>query len=71
MSRALDVIEAKWIDHLNGPLDMAQIAVGCMLGWVDFRLGERNWRQGRPKLAAWEAAFAQRPSMLATKPRAV
>jgi glutathione S-transferase len=71
MARALDVIEAKWIDHLNGPLDMAQIAVGCMLGWLDFRLDARQWRVGRPKLAAWEAEFAQRPAMLATKPQAV
>lgn len=68
VSRALDAIEAGWLDHLNGPLDMAQVAVGCALGYLDFRMGARNWREGRPNLAAWEARFAQRPAMQATKP---
>ncbi len=68
VARALDAIEATWIDHLNGPLDMAQVAVGCALGYLDFRMAARNWREGRPKLAAWEAGFAQRPAMQATKP---
>ena len=47
---------------------MAQVAVGCALGYLDFRMGARNWREGRPNLAAWEARFAQRPAMQATKP---
>lgn len=70
IARALDAIESGWMDHLAGPLDMAQIAVGCALGYLDFRLGARNWREGRPRLAEWEAAFAQRPAMQATKPPA-
>lgn len=70
IDRALDVLETRWIDHLNGPFDMAQIAVGCALGYLDFRHGSRNWRKGRPKLTAWEAAFAERPSMKATVPTA-
>lgn len=68
IARALDVIEQDWIDDLNGPLTMAQIAVGCTLGWLDFRLGAREWRNGRPRLAAWEAEFAKRPAMQATVP---
>lgn len=70
VARALDAIEAQWMDHLAGPLDMAQIAVGCALAYLDFRLDARNWRDGRPRLAAWEAGFAQRPAMQATKPPA-
>jgi glutathione S-transferase len=68
IDRTLDAIEAGWMTHLEGPLDMAQVAVGCALGYLDFRLGARQWRDGRPKLTAWEAAFAQRPAMQATKP---
>jgi glutathione S-transferase len=68
VSRALDVIEARWLAHLNGPLDMAQIAVGCATGYLDLRHGARNWREGRPGLAAWDAAFAARPAMVATRP---
>lgn len=69
VARALDAIEARWMAHLAGPLDMGQIAVGCALGYLDFRQAARDWRVGRPALAAWEAGFAARPSMLATRPR--
>ena len=68
VSRALDATEDQWIDHMAGPLDMAQVALGCALSYLDFRHGDRNWREGRPKLAAWEAKFAQRESMVATVP---
>lgn len=70
VARALDTLEARWIDHLSGPLDIGQIAVGCALGYLDFRHGARNWREGRPRLAAWAAGFSARPSMTATVPRA-
>lgn len=68
IERALDALEARWMSHLHGPLDMGQIAVGCALGYVDFRHDARNWREGRPLLAAWEAAFASRDSMKASAP---
>jgi glutathione S-transferase len=68
VSRALDVLNTRWISHLVGPLDMGQIAVGCALGYLDFRHGDRNWRQGRDALAAWEARFSERASMEVTRP---
>jgi len=68
ISRALDALESRWMSHLHGPLDMGQIAVGCALGYVDFRHADRNWRAGRASLAAWEAKFAARDSMTATVP---
>ena len=70
ISRALDAMETRWISHLHGPLDIGQIAVGCALGYLDFRHADRDWRQGRPALAAWDAAFAARPSMQSTRPPA-
>ncbi len=70
IARALDSVEARWMPHLTGPLDMAQIAVGCALGYLDFRHGARVWRDGHPALTAWHAAFAARASMAATAPPA-
>lgn len=70
IARALDALEANWIDHLSGPLDMGQLAVGCALSYLDFRLAERGWRTGRPELTGWERNIAARPSMLATVPKA-
>ena len=69
IDRALDVLETRWTDHLNGPLDMGQIATACALGYLDFRHAARQWRQSRPHLAAWDATFAARPSMQATQPQ--
>ncbi len=68
VTRALDAVEADWIAHLKGPLCMGQIAIGCALGYLDFRHRPRDWRAGHPRLAEWEAAFAARPSMAATVP---
>ncbi|QCO56173.1 glutathione S-transferase [Pseudorhodobacter turbinis] len=70
VDRALDALENRWMAHLHGALDMGQIAVACALAYVDFRHGVRNWREGRPALAKWEADFAARDSMKATVPPA-
>ena len=67
-ARALDAIEARWMSHLNGRLDAAHIGLGCALGYIDFRLADRNWRENRPLLAAWYAEFSKRDSMQATEP---
>ena len=41
------------------------------LAHLDFRFAEDSWRDRRPKLAAWHARFAERPSMRATTPEDV
>ena len=68
ITRGLDVIEAQWMSHLSGPVTVAQIAVACALGYLDFRHADAPWREGRPNLAAWYAGFAARPAMVATAP---
>ena len=68
VARALDALEAQWLSHLHGPLTMAQIAIGCALGYLDLRHDDRGWRNGHPGLAAWFAEFGARPSMQATAP---
>jgi glutathione S-transferase len=68
ITRALDTLESRWMSHLHGPLDMGQISVACALGYLDFRHGARNWREGRPSLAAWYSSFAERESLKTTMP---
>jgi glutathione S-transferase len=68
IARALDALEDRWMSHLAGPLDMAQIAVACALGYLDFRHDARGWRNGHPALAAWYEGFAARDSMAQTVP---
>ncbi len=68
VERALDALESGWEGHLDGPLDMAQIAVGVVLEYLDFRHDDRDWRKGRDALAKWQAEFAQRDTMQKTQP---
>lgn len=68
IDRALSALEDRWLSHLAGPVDMGQIAVGCALGYLDFRHAERDWRSTHRALAAWQADFAVRPAMQATAP---
>ena len=65
---ALDVINTSWMSHLAGPLDASHIAVGCALGYLDFRHDARGWRTGVDALAKWNEAFQERESMQATAP---
>lgn len=68
IAAAMDALEARWMSHLAGPLDMGQIAVACALSYIDFRQPERDWRSARPQLAAWVDTFNQRDSMQKTRP---
>lgn len=69
VDRTLTALEARWMGHLSGRLDVAHIAIGCALGYLDFRHPDRDWRTGRDGLAKWHEAFSARPSMQATAPQ--
>ena len=65
INAALDDLENNWSAALT-EVSAGSIAVAVTLGYIDFRLGELNWRNGRPKLAAFHEAFSQRDSMMKT-----
>jgi glutathione S-transferase len=65
---ALDALEAEAGSFGNG-VDIGLIAIGCALGYLDFRYPDERWREKRPKLAAWFETFSKRPSMAATAPQ--
>lgn len=50
------------------PFDIGHIALGVALGYLDFRFGELAWRDGHPRLTAWQAGFDARPSVRANLP---
>lgn len=68
VARSLTTLNTRWMSHLHGPLDMGQIAVGCALGYLDFRHSARDWRRGNDALAAWFKGFESRDSMQASMP---
>lgn len=69
VQQALDVLEGE-VGGFAGEPDIGQIAVACSIGWLEFRKPAGENRAGRPKLFAWYDRFAQRPSMVATAPKA-
>ena len=69
IARSLDALESRSMPLLQGPLNIGQIGVGCALGYLDLRHGDRDWRAGRDGLAAWERGFAARAAMAATAPK--
>ena len=50
--------------------NLADIAMACMLFWVEFRMPELAWREAHPNLGAWAARMEARPSFAATRPKA-
>lgn len=71
IDRGLSALNARWMSHLQGPLDIGQISVGCALGYIDLRHGARGWRTGNEALATWFESFDSRPAMQASAPPAV
>lgn len=67
VARGCGAINSRWMSHLHGPLNGAQIAVGCALGYLDLRHDALGWRTENGSLAAWFAEFEQRTSMQDTK----
>jgi glutathione S-transferase len=47
---------------------LADIAVGCALGYIDFRFGSIDWRGRYPNLARLYEKLAARPSFAETQP---
>jgi len=68
ITRALDRLNADGARLVSGPVNAAQIATGCALGYLDFRHSDRDWREGRPDLAAFAEAFNARDEMQKTQP---
>ena len=68
IENALDALTARWMSHLAGPVDAGVIAIGCALGYLDFRHPTREWRKGRDALDDWYAVFSERAAMQATRP---
>lgn len=47
---------------------LSDIAVGCALGYLDFRFQDIGWRESHPNLARLYEKLAQRPSFIDTAP---
>jgi glutathione S-transferase len=60
--------ENKWC--VDETFSLADIALGCMLGWLDLRYADMNWRKSYPNLARHFEEMMKRPSFSETTPPA-
>ena len=52
----------------NVHMNLSDIAVGCALGYLDFRFPQIDWRGAHPNLAKLMGKLSQRPSFTDTVP---
>jgi glutathione S-transferase len=56
-------------DHeLSDPVNLAHLALGSLLGYIDFRWPDHAWRDRFPNVSSWFARLEQRPSFAKTRP---
>lgn len=67
IDRGLAAMEQS-VTRFGTEIDLAQINFGVLLDYLDFRLPDIDWRAQCPRLNAWQASFAERPSMVVTRP---
>lgn len=67
VERTLGVLERE-ADRLAGGFTIGSVAVGCALGYLDFRFGAEPWREAHPRLAAWFEGVSGEPAMARTVP---
>lgn len=65
--RGLDNLE-NTVSEWGNNLDIGVISVACVLGWLDFRFANEDWRTGRDQLNSWFAEFSKRESIKNTMP---
>ncbi len=62
----LDITKKKWC--VNETFSLADIAVGCMLGYIDLRFKQLNWQDKFTNLAKHYSVLIKRPSFKQTMP---
>ncbi len=66
-AKTLESLEAEADALARTPYGIGHIAIGCALSYIDFRFAGDPWREQHPRLAAWHATVAARPSFRATE----
>ena len=60
----LEAETAAWGDEFA----IGQVGAACVLGYLDFRFADWDWRGGHPQLKGWFERVSARPSVSATRP---
>lgn len=66
---ALNSLETEISDLNAAPFSIGHIALGCALGYLDFRMTDLDWRKIAGRLADWYSETMTRPSFIETIPK--
>jgi glutathione S-transferase len=69
VATGLDLVEAE-CEGFGDRLDIGTLTIACALGYLDFRFGDLQWRNGRARAARWFERVSARPSLRDTVPHA-
>jgi glutathione S-transferase len=67
VDRALALLETE-AASLAGSFTIGSLAVGCALGYLDFRFPHEPWRNAHPALAGWFLLVSEAPALARTIP---
>jgi len=67
VQRGLDTLETRCEQFETSPL-IGEITIACVLGYLDFRFADNNWREGHPALTDWFGEIMLRDSLASTVP---
>ena len=65
---SLALLETEAAALERAPFAIGHIALGCALGYLDYRFDALGWRAIAPGLAQWHEELMQRPSFRGTEP---
>lgn len=65
MTACFDDLENHW-EHEKSEVNAGSIAAAVVLAYIDYRLPDIKWRDGRPQLARFHERFSSRDSMKKT-----
>jgi glutathione S-transferase len=67
VERGLAVVED--MPRMEGRFDLGDISLVALLGYLDFRHADLDWRSTCPSLSEWYRIAENRPSVIATRPK--
>jgi glutathione S-transferase len=68
LNTGLEFLEREAAELATAPFSVGHIAIGCALGYMEWRFAQLTWREQHPSLLAWFSEFKRRPSVVATEP---
>jgi glutathione S-transferase len=68
---SLGLGDKPWCSGHSTSITLADVSVGCALGWLEFRFPSIAWRDSHPNLARLAEKLFARPSFIDTAPPAV